>query len=105
DRRAGDAVLEGLRRFLVEQVDPNAVDASCRLPDGLFDGLRSRGYLALRNDPALGGLGLSLPNAFRAIDTVASWSAAVGWPLSIQNGLGAGAYMPLLPPGPLRDLV
>ena len=34
-----------------------------------------------------------------------SWSVPVGWCLAIQNGLGAGAYLPLLPAGPLRDLI
>jgi alkylation response protein AidB-like acyl-CoA dehydrogenase len=105
DRRAGDAVLADLRRLLRERVDPHAVDACGRLPDGLLAALRAGGYLGLRVDPALGGLGLSLANAFRAVETAASWSTPVGWCLAIQNGLGAGAYLPLLPPGPLRDLV
>ena len=34
-----------------------------------------------------------------------SWAVPVGWCLAIQNGLGAGAYLPLLPAGPLRDLI
>ena len=56
-------------------------------------------------DPKLGGLGLSVANTFRVIEAAMSWAVPVGWCLAIQNGLGAGAYLPLLPPGPLRDLI
>jgi alkylation response protein AidB-like acyl-CoA dehydrogenase len=105
DRRAGDAVLSELRRFLSTHVDPDAIEDSGALPDWLLDELRSRRYLALRMDPELGGLGLSVPNAFRVIEAAMSWAVPVGWCLAIQNGLGAGAYLPLLPDGPLRDLI
>jgi alkylation response protein AidB-like acyl-CoA dehydrogenase len=105
DRRTGDGVLAELRRFLTAHVDPDRIDASGRLPDGLLDELRSRGYLALRMDAKLGGLGLSVANAFRVVEAAMSWAVPVGWCLAIQNGLGAGAYLPLLPAGPLRDLI
>lgn len=105
DRRAGDDVLADFRQLLRERVDPHAVDESGRLPDGLLAALRAGGYLGLRGDPALGGLGLSLANAFRVVETAAGWSTPVAWCLAIQNGLGAGAYLPLLPAGPLRELV
>jgi alkylation response protein AidB-like acyl-CoA dehydrogenase len=105
DRTTGDAVLDELRQFLMTRVDPDQIDVSGKLPDGLVDELRSRGYLALRMDAKLGGLGLSVANAFRVIEVAMSWSVPVGWCLAIQNGLGAGAYLPLLPAGPLRDLI
>jgi alkylation response protein AidB-like acyl-CoA dehydrogenase len=105
DREAGDAVLAELRQFLMTRVDPDQIDATGELPDEFLDQLRRRGYLALRVDPKLGGLGLSFANAFRVITASMSRAVPVGWCLAIQNGLGAGAYLPLLPPGPLRDLV
>jgi alkylation response protein AidB-like acyl-CoA dehydrogenase len=105
DRRIGDAAVTELRRFLTTEVDPEEIEARGCLPDGLLAALRSRGYLALRMDAALGGLGLSFPNAFRVIEAAMSWAVPVGWCLAIQNGLGAGAYLPLLPAGPLRDLI
>ena len=105
DRHAGDAVLSELVEFLTTHVDPDQIDVAGRLPDGLLDELRTRGYLALRQDPTLGGLGLSVANTFRMIEAAMSWAVPVGWSLAIQNGLGAGAYLPLLSPGPLRDLI
>jgi alkylation response protein AidB-like acyl-CoA dehydrogenase len=105
DRLAGAAVLAELVEFLTTHVDPDLIDVSGRLPEGLLDELRGRGYLALRMDPKLGGLGLSVANTFRVIEAAMSWAVPVGWCLAIQNGLGAGAYLPLLPAGPLRDLI
>lgn len=105
DRRAGDALVAEVREFLTTNVDPDELERSETLPGGLLDGLRRRGYLALRVDRKLGGLGLSFPNAFRVIEAAMSVAVPVGWCLAIQNGLGAGAYLPLLPAGPLRDLI
>ena len=98
-------MLSELAEFLTAHVDPDQIEISGRLPDGLVDELRTRGYLALRQDPKLGGLGLSVANTFRVIEAAMSWAVPVGWCLAIQNGLGAGAYLPLLSPGPLRDLI
>src|SRR6478752_8753602 len=50
DRHAGDAVLSELVEFLTTHVDPDQIDVAGRLPDGLLDELRTRGYLALRSE-------------------------------------------------------
>ncbi len=105
DSRIGDALVAEVRRFLEAEVDPEAIDRTAALPDGLLDELRRRGLLALRMAPELGGLGLSPTNTFRVIEAAMSWAVPVGWCLAIQNGLGAGAYLPLLPDGPLRDVI
>jgi alkylation response protein AidB-like acyl-CoA dehydrogenase len=77
DRATGDAVVAEMHQFLATHVDPDELE--------------------------LGGLGLSFPNAFRVIEAAMSRAVPVGWCLAIQNGLGAGAYLPLLPAGPLRE--
>src|SRR3954468_18675983 len=105
DRRAGDAVLGELHEFLTTRVDPERIEVSGELPDGLLDELRGRGYLALRMEAEMGGVALSFAHAFRVLEGIMSWSVPVGWFLAIQSGLGAGAYLPLLPAGPLRDLI
>jgi alkylation response protein AidB-like acyl-CoA dehydrogenase len=105
DRRAGDAVLAGFRAFLQSHVDPTAIDAERRLPDDVVKELRERGYLRAMLAPDLGGLGLSAANAFRLVETAASWSSAVAFAMSISNGFGAGAYLPVLGEGPLHDLI
>jgi alkylation response protein AidB-like acyl-CoA dehydrogenase len=105
DRRTGDDAAAGLERLLRERVDPTEVDLRAEPPEGLLDELRSRGYGRLGIDPELGGLGLSPLNVFRLLELAASWSPPVALLLAIQAGFGAGAYLPVLPDGPLRDLV
>lgn len=105
ERQIGDAAVKEAVGFVTAHVDPTALDATKQLPEGLLDDLRTRGYLSLMLGPELGGLGLSRFNAFRVIEAVTSWSTAVGLLLAIQNGIGAGPFAEVLPPGPLRDLV
>lgn len=105
DRLVGDRRCAELSTMLTERVDPQTLDEKGQLPDGLLDALIAGGFMSLRVEPSLGGLGLSNLNAFRCVQTAASWAVPVGTMMGIQTGLGAGAYLPLIPPGPLRDLI
>ena len=105
DRLAGDEAVARLSRLLLDRVDPAAVEADGRLPQGFLDALRDSGLLRLMVDPSLGGLGLSWLNACRVVETAASWSMPVAFALAIHNGFGSGVYLRALPPGPLRDLI
>ena len=105
DRRAGDAALDRLRALLREWIDPAEVDELGRLPEGFLRALADAGLLKLTIDPALGGLGLSLVNAMRVVELAASWCTPVAFALAITNGFGSGSYLPVLPAGPLRDMI
>ncbi|GIF39313.1 acyl-CoA dehydrogenase family protein [Actinoplanes xinjiangensis] len=105
DRERGDTVIAALTRLLREHVDPEQVESAGRLPDGLTGALRDGGFLQLMIDVELGGLGLSAYNAFRVLQAGASWSSPVAYSLAITNGFGSGSYLPLLPDGPLKDLI
>jgi alkylation response protein AidB-like acyl-CoA dehydrogenase len=101
DRVIGDRTVAGCEAFLTSHVDPTEVDDRDRLPPGFLDELRQTGYLKLQLSPELGGLDLSNLNAFRVIQTSASWSAPVNLILSVQNAIGVGALLPYVPDGPL----
>lgn len=105
DRAVGDRVIADLTAMLREHVDPEEVDRTGNLPAGLTDRLRDGGFLSLTMGPELGGLNLSPMNSLRVVEAAASWSTPVAWMLAISNGFGAGAYLPLVPDGPLRDLI
>jgi alkylation response protein AidB-like acyl-CoA dehydrogenase len=105
DRRAGDQVIGELSSFLVREVNPAEVESSGALPASLLADLCARGLLNMRVGAELGGLGLSLANAFRVIETTASWTCAAGSTLAIQNGISAGAHLPAVPSGPLHDIL
>lgn len=105
DRRAGDAALAVLENLLHALVDPAAVERTGRLPEGLQDALQHAGLLRMTIDPALGGLGLSHFNAHRVIEMAASWCVPVAFSVAITNGFGSGSYLPVLPDGPLKDMI
>jgi alkylation response protein AidB-like acyl-CoA dehydrogenase len=98
-------VLGRLHQLLTARVDPVEVDESGRLPDGLLEELRDRGFHALMLPRRLGGLGLSLYDAFRVIEMAARWSMPVAFSLAISNGFGSGSYLSALPDGPLKDMI
>ncbi|MFD4552528.1 acyl-CoA dehydrogenase family protein [Streptomyces sp. NPDC058466] len=105
EQETGDRLVAEAEAFFARRVDATAVDSTRALPAGLLDDLQDRGYLRLGIDPALGGLGLSAYNTFRLIAQACAHSVPVGQVVAIQNGVGAAAMLPALPPGPLRDFV
>ncbi|MBO2447073.1 acyl-CoA/acyl-ACP dehydrogenase [Actinomadura barringtoniae] len=105
ERAAGDEAVAAVTDLLRTWIDPEEVDRTGRLPDGFQAALGKAGFLRLMIDPALGGLGLSWANAARVVEATARWSAPVAYTVAITNGFGSGSYLPVLPPGPLRDLI
>ncbi|MET8827277.1 acyl-CoA dehydrogenase family protein [Streptomyces sp. NPDC004610] len=105
ERRAGDLVVGRCGAFLREFVDPEVVESTGRLPEGLLRECAERGYLALCLPVAQGGLGLSAYNAFRVVRAAAGWSPAVALALALHLGFGAAAYLPLLRDGELSDRI
>lgn len=105
ERELGDRLVAEAESFFAERADATAIDETRDLPAGLLDDLQARGYLRLGIAPELRGLGLSPYNTFRLIAQACSHSVPVGQIVAIQNGVGAAALLPALPPGPLRDFV
>lgn len=105
DRKIGDEVTGLLRELLEAKVDPDAVDRAARLPEGLVEELQRHGYLKAGVDTELGGLALSKFNLFRMVESAARWSVPVALTLAIENSVGVGPMLPMLPEGPLRELV
>lgn len=102
DRKAGDAALEALEAVLAT-ASPDDIDETGEVPADLVARLRDGGFLALRNDSALGGLELSAYDAYRVVERACRDSVAVGQFLAVQSGVGIPALLPALPAGPLAD--
>ncbi|GGY99465.1 putative acyl-CoA dehydrogenase FadE10 [Streptomyces olivaceoviridis] len=105
DAEAGDAFIEEMTDLLHERVDPDAVDLDKSLPDGFLEEMAGRGYFKLQLDSGLGGHGLSHYNTFRVMEAAARWCVPVAMSLAIENTLGSAAFLPLVPEGPLHDLL
>ncbi|MCZ0990639.1 acyl-CoA dehydrogenase family protein [Streptomyces diastatochromogenes] len=100
EEELGDRLVAEAEEFFAQRVDPTELDDTRVLPDGLLDELQQRGYLRLVVPPELGGLGLAPYTAFRVIAQACAHSVPVGQIVAIQNGVGAAAMLPALPPAP-----
>ncbi|KUO22598.1 acyl-CoA dehydrogenase family protein [Streptomyces dysideae] len=106
ERLAGDEAVTRTLAFLATRIDPDAIDRTGELPAGLIAELQDLGAFRLGAAKDLGGLGLTPYNVFRVVEATASRSVAVGFMLGVHNGIGVGtSLLPVLPDGPLRDLV
>ena len=105
DRAIGDKAAHGIAAFVAEHLDPLSIDDDRRLPQRFYDALRASDYLRLQVPEGDGGLGLSDYNAFRVVSAAARVSGAAGFAIGTHNGIGLPALLPVLPVGPLRDLV
>jgi alkylation response protein AidB-like acyl-CoA dehydrogenase len=105
ERAVGDRAVTGIARLLRQHAAQDRLEETGELPAQLLDRLREEGWLRLPVDPCWAGHGLSAYNTFRVVQAAASHSPALGLVLALSNGLGSAAYLPFLPPGPLRDLI
>lgn len=105
DARTGDLMIEELTALLRDRVDPDDVDARAALPEGLLDEFGRRGYFALQVDRSLGGHALSHYNTFRMVSAAAAHCTPAALSLAIENALGAGAFLSVVPEGPLHELL
>jgi len=103
DRAVGDRAVEDIQQILERTVDPEAVDTSRQLPPDLPAAMHAENCLHLLAGAEQGGRALSPFNAFRVVEAAARWSVPAGMLLGIHNGIGAAAYLPVLPDGPLRE--
>ncbi|GAB7051211.1 acyl-CoA dehydrogenase family protein [Catenuloplanes indicus] len=102
---AADDAATDLTVLLDGLLDPDDADLTRTLPPQLVPSLAAKGFLRLTLPELDGGLGLGPFGMFRTLAAASGRSAAVGLLLAVHNALSLPAYLPVLPPGPLRDLV
>src|SRR3954464_13801797 len=90
----GEAFLERLRAFLVEQVDPLRIEREAKIPDEVVDGLKELGALGMKVPESYGGLGLSQVYYNRALVLAGTWHSSLSTLLSAHQSIGVS--QPLL---------
>ncbi|KUJ66538.1 hypothetical protein ACZ90_36075 [Streptomyces albus subsp. albus] len=105
DRKAGDALVAEAGEFARSLVDPAELERTGALPPEAVDRLRESVYVKLQAPPELGGLGLSDLNTFRVVQAISSWSMPLGLAVAVQNSIGFGPLVRILPDGPLREML
>ena len=88
DRDQGDAFLQGLEKFLREEVDPDEIDRTGEIPQKVIDRLAALGAFGIKISPAYGGLGLSQTNYTRAAMLLGSYCGNITALLSAHQSIG-----------------
>ena len=83
-----------LERFLIDHVDPDAIDRTAKIPDSVISGLFSIGAFAMKIPKEYGGLGFSYQNYGRALMLIAGWSNILALTVAVPQSIGIA--MPLL---------
>src|SRR5919197_5213801 len=84
----GERFLRRLRGFLVERVDPHAIEREAKIPDAVIDGLKELGALGMKVPEQYGGLGLSQVYYNRALVLAGSWHSSLSTLLSAHQSIG-----------------
>jgi len=89
DRDQGDAFLHRLETLLDQQADPDEIDTTGEIPDGLLDDLARIGAFGIKIPVKHGGLGLSQTNYSRAAMLLGSRCGNLAALLSAHQSIGA----------------
>jgi alkylation response protein AidB-like acyl-CoA dehydrogenase len=84
----GEAFLERLRTFLIENVDPLQIERDAKIPEEVIDGLKELGALGMKVPEQYGGLGLSQVYYNQALALAGTWSSALSTLLSAHQSIG-----------------
>ncbi|KAF3362819.1 putative acyl-CoA dehydrogenase FadE10 [Chlamydiales bacterium STE3] len=94
DRKIGDDYIAELMPFLMENLDPEEVDATRTIPEKVIKELGRLGAFAMKVPKEYGGLGFSQTNYNRVVQKVASYCGGTAVLLSAHQSIGV--------PQPLR---
>ena len=84
----GERFLSVLRAFLENQVDPQAIESTGRIPDEVIDGFKAIGALGMKVPEQYGGLGLSQVYYNRAMMLLGTCHSSVSTMLSAHQSIG-----------------
>ena len=88
DDAEGEAFLERLKSFLIEQVDPDQIDREGEVPDHVLAGLAEMGAFGIKIPKELGGLGFSQSIYSRAAILLGSYCGNLTALLSAHQSIG-----------------
>ena len=89
DKEKADDLVEKVKKFLWENVDPDAIDRDEKIPEEVIDGLKKLGIFGLKIPKEYGGLGLSQSNYRRIFQLFGSWCGNISALVAPPNSIGA----------------
>ncbi len=83
--RGNEALIERVRRWLVDEVDAELIEQDREIPVAYLQGLRTLGCLSARIPASYGGLGLNQCTYSRLLETIAGRSEVLALVVSVQQ--------------------
>jgi alkylation response protein AidB-like acyl-CoA dehydrogenase len=88
DRPEFTRFYDQLRTFLLEKVDPVAIDETGEYPEHVVDGLRKMGAFGMKIPKEYGGLGFTVSEYCRVMEMVGSYDGNITALLSAHQSIG-----------------
>lgn len=88
-----DSLLETLKKFIEEKIDPDWIDRHSEIPEEVIRGLGKMGILSLTIPEEYGGLGLSQYTYCKAMETIARKCAATALFVNAHQSVGLKALL------------
>lgn len=92
-QKKADAFIAELKRFLDENLDPDAIDRNAEIPQNIIHGLGKLGLLGMTIPQEYGGLGLSQYAYCRSTETVGGLCGATALFVNAHQSIGLKAIL------------
>lgn len=93
DRESMEIVLDSVRKFAAEAIDPVRLEKEKRIPDEVLDGLRELGAFGAVIPEAHGGLGFSATSYCRFVEELARVDASTATTVGAHQSIGLKALL------------
>ena len=90
-RDRGDEMVQRVKEFCQDNIDPDAIDRDAKIPDTVVKGLGELGVLGMTINPELGGLGMSQFNYCRVMEIIGGHCASTGVFVNAHHSIGLRA--------------
>ena len=90
-RANGDKMIESVKAYCREKIDPVAIDRDAIIPDAVIKGLGDIGVLGMTISPDHGGLGMSQTNYCRVMEVIGGHCASTGVFVNAHHSIGLRA--------------
>ncbi len=94
EREMGEAYCHKIEAFLRDQVDPDEIERTAKIPEHVLQGLFKLGAFGMKIPQEYGGLGFSYTNYGRVLTLIASWSNILALTVAVPQSIGIA--MPIL---------
>jgi alkylation response protein AidB-like acyl-CoA dehydrogenase len=94
ERAAGEAYCRTIAAYLTEQVDPDEIERTAKIPEHVIRGLFGLGAFGMKIPKEYGGLGLSYSWYGRVLTLIAGWSNILALTVAVPQSIGIA--MPVL---------